>query len=397
VRPVSATASTIVGLGLCVSVLEGFDIQAMGVAAPGMNLMRALTGDQKGWVFSASMIGLVAGAMLGGFLADRIGRKLILIVSVLAFGVFSLATIGAESWLPLFAARIATGLGLGGAVPTLIAVAGEASRQGRRTVMTTMMFCGMPVGGAVAALAAQYLVPLADWRVIFVIGGVLPLGVAPLIMWLLPASLPTADAADQPPPSVLVTLFAAERVVATLLLWLAFMLTLICLYILLNWLPLLAVAKGVAKSDAGLASLAYNLGSVPGGVLLGGLVDRFGIRPVMLASFTAATITLAALSVVGGLLPIVVLSALAGWFVVGSLYVLYAITPNYYPKPVRGTGTGAAVGVGRLGSIIGPVVAGLLLGWGISADQVILLMAPAIFIGGVAVLALTWLGRPVVE
>ena len=388
------SVATVVAMGSCVAILEGYDIQAIGVAAPSMGLMQGFAPDAKGWVFSASMIGLVLGAMIGGWLADRIGRKPILLSSVVAFGVFSLATIWADGWWTLFLARIATGLGLGGAVPTLISVAGEAARRNRRTIATTAMFAGMPAGGTISALVVQYLVPLSDWRIIFVIGGALPLAVAPVIWALMPNLPPPEPDRQAARPSTLAALFGRERAVATLLLWTAFVLTLIVLYLLLNWLPLLAEAKGIAKTEAGVPSIAYNLGSIPGAILLGGLVDRWGVRPVMLASFGGAVLTMAGFAATSDFAAIIILSALAGWFVVGSLYVLYATTPAYYPRSVRNTGTGAAVGVGRFGSIVSPLIAGFLLRGGFSASEVMLLMAPVMLVGGAAIVALTFLGRP---
>ena len=394
--PVAVTkVSTIVALGLAVTILEGYDIQAMGVAAPKLIPLLGLTKYETGWVFAASMIGLVIGAVGGGWLADRAGRKPILILSVLAFGLFSFATLAVHGFVSMFAVRVLTGLGLGGAVPNLIAVANEVSKRERRTLIATFMFSGMPTGGACASLIAQFAGGAMDWRMIFIIGGALPLAVAPVIWLLMPETgRPVGDMGALSAREVTRQLLGPGQAAVTLLLWTGFILTLIVLYLLLNWLPLLAAAKGVSPQDAAAASLAYNLGSIPGSILLGLAVDHSGLRRPMLVSYIGAAIVMLILSRSSGYSAIILLSGFAGCFVVSNLYVLYGIAPIFYPRQMRATGSGAAVAVGRLGSIVGPLIAGALLSAGFSASTVVLVLAPVMLVGGAAVVALTYL-RPV--
>src|SRR5262245_28495295 len=163
-----------VALCLLCSVLEGFDIQALGVAAPRLAPEFGISREEMGWVFAISNIGLVFGAALGGWLADRVGRKPVFIFAGGAFGVFTLVVSLANSLTMLFVLRFLAGLGFGGAMPNMIAIATELSAPGRRAQTAAVMFCGMPIGGGLSALLTQVLRPDVDWRVLFVVGGVLP-------------------------------------------------------------------------------------------------------------------------------------------------------------------------------------------------------------------------------
>jgi AAHS family 3-hydroxyphenylpropionic acid transporter len=393
-KPRILSAGAIIALCAAIAMLEGYDIQAMGVAAPRMMPALHLNQQQAGWALSANMIGLVIGALIGGRLADRIGRRPVLAVSVAAFGLFSLATAWANGFESLVAIRIAVGLGLGGAMPNLIAIAAEVTPLGKRTAVTTIVFCGMSLGGAASALLARYAPHGLDWRWIFILGGAAPLLLAPAVGLLLPETrTPPGEGRARSASGVGNALFGEGRVWATLSLWVAYALSLIILYLMLNWLPLLVTAKGLAKADAPLASLAFNLSSLIGAPLMGALVDRYGVRWPMAAGYVGVVVSMSLLAGASGFGPIVALSGVAGFFVIGVQFCLYGLSPSYYPANVRGTGAGAAVAVGRLGSIAGPLVAGYLLGGGASAGQVVEAMAPVALIAGAAVVALSFLGR----
>ena len=381
----------VVLLCFLVAALEGYDIQAFGVAAPKLIATFGLSPGQQGWAASAAMVGLVVGAFGGGWLADRIGRKPVLVVSVAAFGVFSIVTALTQDYSGLLFARLATGLGFGGAMPNLIAIATEISAGSRRGATVTTMFCGMPAGGAAVALLARFAGPELDWRTIFMIGGVLPLALAPLLYVWLPETRP-APAADAD-HRLASTLFGEGRALATVLLWAVFALTLVVLYLMLNWLPTLVIAKGYTAQDGAAASLAFNLVSIAGALLLGFVVDRAGFRWPLTATYILLAGTMLALGFATGLTPILLLSAAAGFLVLGAQYSLYAVTPMLYPAHVRAAGAGAAVGVGRLGSIVGPLVAGELRQAGYSAGQVFGAVTPVLLVAAGAVLALSYIGR----
>ncbi|WP_156896156.1 MFS transporter, partial [Klebsiella pneumoniae] len=205
----------VVTIGLCfmVALMEGLDLQAAGIAAVGMAQAFALDKMQMGWIFSAGILGLLPGALVGSMLADRHGRKRILLGSVLLFGLFSLVTALAWSFPTLLLARLLTGVGLGAALPNLIALTSEAAGSRFRGRAVSLMYCGVPIGAALAA-ALGFSGLAAAWQTIFWIGGVVPLLLIPLLMRWLPESQAFQRAEASVP---LRTLFAPGQAAATLL------------------------------------------------------------------------------------------------------------------------------------------------------------------------------------
>lgn len=384
----------VIALCFCVSMLEGFDLQIIGIVAPQLIPYFKLSPSEAGQAFAASTIGLVIGAVLFGWLADRIGRKRVLIGSVAAFGVFSLATMVAQDYGHLYLCRLLTGVGIGGAMPNLIAIASEITPKEKRTGITALMFSGMPLGGGSVALIAL-LAPGLDWRTVFGIGGLLPLVLVPLLAFGLKEEIVAApaEAAPKSTANPMRVLFGHGRTPATLLLWVTYFLTLIVLYLLLNWLPTLVVAKGMSKADGSLVSLVFNVASVVGAILIGRSVDRFGMRWPLAVTYLLLVGSTMLMAQAPGLLTFAIAAGGAGFFVIGAQYSLYGVAPAYYPQGHYGTGAGAAVAFGRLGSIIGPMVGGQLLASGASPSQVIAAMTPVSIVAGLAVVALSFI-RP---
>lgn len=387
-----AGAGLVVAVCFLVAALEGYDIQAFGVAAPRFAPELGLDSAQLGWAGGVAMLGLIIGAFVGGWLADRYGRKPVLIASTACFGVFSVVTATSHDFNTLMLARLATGIGFGGAMPNLIAIATEISSPRRRAATVTTMFCGMPAGGATVSLLARFGGETLDWRTLFLIGGALPLLIVPVIMHLLPETRPKHDAAVD--RSMVRALFGEGRAAATLLLWVIFILTLIVLYLLLNWLPTLVVAKGLTPEDGSTASLVFNLSSIPGALLVGFIVDRIGFRWPLVVVFAGLAAALYGLGAAGALSAILILSGAAGFLVIGANYALYALAPVYYSPQVRAAGSGAAVAVGRVGSVIGPLLAGELRAANYTADQVLMALIPGVVVAALLVVVLTAVGKP---
>ena len=440
---VAAGGALTVALCFGVMVIEGFDIQAMGVAAPKLGPELKLSKDVLGEALAGSNIGLVFGAIVGGWMADRLGRKPVLIGAVILFGAFTLMTMMSKSFEMLFAARLLTGLGFGAALPNIMAIAADVARPDRRGSTSAMMFCGMPAGGSTVALLSwlQAGQAGADWRPLFLIGGLIPLFLAPALIFLMrETQKPTHEAASVAGalpwlaaiPIGLAAwyglerlgaikgfgsiagiaawlggvlgvlgaymivhrrpLFGGRRAAASLLLWVIFFPTLLILYFVLNWLPTLVGAKGF-PGDASLASVWFNLASILGAGVLGALVDRFGVRWPLTLAFAGLIGALIALGQATELWPILILSGAVGFFLLGANYALYGAAAIYYPAEMRGRGSGAAIAWGRLGAVAGPLVGGLLLQGGASPGAAVYAMAPYGVVAGFGVLLLTYLTK----
>jgi AAHS family 3-hydroxyphenylpropionic acid transporter len=382
-----------VALCLLCAVLEGFDIQAMGVAAPRLVPEFGLSPDQMGLVFSVSNIGLVIGAAIGGWLADRIGRKPVFIGAVATFGLFTLGVALANNFTMLFVLRFLAGLGFGGALPNMMAMATELSAPGKRAQTAAIMFCGMPIGGGFSAVVTQVLPPDVDWRALFVIGGVLPMLLVPALWLYMTETLRPEEHTTTKRHSTWHALFGDGRAKPTLLLWAAFLPTVLILYLLLNWLPTLVVAKGFDRSVAPQSAIAFNFAAVAGAILFARLVDKYGTRTPLVLAYAGLIGTLMALGPATNQGVILLLSGGLGFFLLGANYALYGVAGSYYPLEMRGTGSGASVAISRIGSIMGPLLAGVMLGGGSTATTVVQYMAPIAAAAGAAVVVLSFFPR----
>ncbi|KKJ07731.1 3-(3-hydroxy-phenyl)propionate transporter MhpT [Burkholderia gladioli] len=382
--------ATTLALCFAIALLEGLDLQSVGVAAPRMAREFGLSVSQMGIAFSAGTFGLLPGAMLGGRLADRIGRKRVLIASVALFGLLSIATAQSSSFAMLVVVRVLTGIGLGGAMPNLIALSSEAVPPRSRSSAVAAMYCGIPFGGVIASLIGVLLAGDTEWRHIFYVGGAGPLLLVPVLAMLLPESRAYLDVAGTRAAraSVAHTLFGGGRASATLALWISYFCTLIVLYFLLNWLPSLMAARGLDRAHVGLVQVAFNVGGGLGALGIGAALDRMRASRVVGGMYAGIVLSLAALAAAPGFASLAAAAFAAGMFVIGGQSVLYALAAIYYPTAMRGTGVGAAVAVGRLGSVVGPLAAAPLLAAGRSAPIVIGASIPVTLVAAVAALLL---------
>ena len=378
--------------------IEGIDLQSMGVAAPALAPQFGLTREQLGVAVAASPLGLFFGAFIGGRIADVWGRKVALLLATLVFGAFQLGTAWTTGFWSLVALRVLCGLGLGGAMPNLIALTSEASG-GRNNILNVVItIAGMPVGGTVASLIGFLAGPHGDWRIVFYVGGIAPLALAPVLAWGLPESqqfqaAKALGAGTRAP--VAQVLFGGGRTSATLLLWVAYFFTAFMTYLLLNWLPLLMGARGFSKTDALIIQILFNVGAAGGSTLLGLWMQRKPNRLLLFVCYAGLGTALVMISQIGADLTLAAAAAaLVGAFLLGAQYILYGLAPDYYGIAIRGTGTGAAVAAGRLGSIVGPYLGGWLLGNGASDAHVLEAMLPVTAIAALAGVGLMFFTRP---
>jgi AAHS family 3-hydroxyphenylpropionic acid transporter len=380
-----------IGLCLAIALLEGLDLQSAGVAGPRMAKEFSLAVAQMGWAFSAGAIGLLPGAALGGWLADRFGRKRVLMASVTLFGLFSLATTLVWNFEGLLVARLLTGLGLGAAMPNLIALCSEAAGPQQRSTAVGAMYCGMPFGAAIAAVIGMLGASPTSWRDVFYVGGLGPIVMVPLLGVFLRESQQfvaarAAQATRESVPGVSEALWRHGRARITLALWISYLGTLIVLYFLMNWLPSMVLSRGLTRVQSNIVLMMFNIGGGIGAVAIATIMDRFGRRRTVIGMYAGVALALAVLSGAGGAVSMACGGLLCGLFLVGAQSALYALAGHAYPTEVRGTGVGAAVAVGRLGSILGPLVAGQLFALGQSASMLVAASIPLCVIAALAAL-----------
>ncbi len=396
--PLKLRDATTFVLCFLAALVEGFDLQSAGVAAPKFGPVYALDPAALGWVFSANTFGLFLGAAIGGGLSDRVGRRVILIGSMFLFGLFSLGTAFSPSADVFIAMRFLTGLGLGGALPNLVAMTAETGSPENRARKVILITAGMPLGGALAGVLALIGAAL-DWKIIFWVGGIAPIVVGIAMLLLLQETRSVAQAQPSDATAHAATaraLFGGGRSVPTLLLWAGFFFTLVVLYLILNWLPSLLIDKGFERSDATLGTLLFSVGGSVGAVVLGVLMTHLGWRVIVTVSYACMAAAIFAMASIAHDIGAMLACAFAiGFFVIGAQFLLYGLSPTMYPSQYRGTGVGWGVAVGRLGSVAGPALAAGILAAGRSASDVMLAMLPVIALAFVAVFILTW--RPATE
>lgn len=381
---------------LCVlgALIEGYDLQAAGLAAPKYGPAFALQSQQVGYTFTANTLGLFIGAVIGGRLADRIGRRAVLIGSMAVFGVFSIGSALSGSFEVLTLMRLLTGVGLGGAMPNLIALISESGSRDTIAMRVTMMTAAMPAGGALAG--ALVLSTDMSWQMIFHVGGWLPIGLALMMLVALPESREYQAAkqdretgGDVVPASSVHAWFGEGRARATLFLWVCMLGTLTALYLLLNWMPTLLVGKGFSRPEATLIALTFSVGGALGAILLGMAMKRLAALWLFVGVYIAMGLALWGLALVERDLALAMLASLvAGVFVVGAQFLLYGLSPTLYPLSVRGTGVGGAIAVGRIGAVLGPLAAGQILAAGYGASAVIYALIPIIALALLAAIGL---------
>lgn len=399
----------------CVAFLDGLDSQSIGVAAPFIAKGLHLDKGQIGYMFSAAVLGAVVSAMLLGSLADRVGRKPVLIGSVILIGVGTIATAYAWSFEALLAWRALSGVGLGGAVPCFIALASEYSPRRRRATITSLLWAAFPLGGMIGGFTNAAMLRYFDWHVIFLVGGAAPLVLAVVLAVWLPESARflVKNNKRQPALARLIArlelpsqvryvmdderqqgapfrrLFAEGRATATALLSLTFFTSFGALAVTVLWVPVLLRADGMAAADTAIVIGFHGLGALIGMAIVGRLIERFGGSRVLVPALIAGAAATAATGVAGGaVLATSVAVALIGLFVGLGASGAIALAVLFYPADMRSTGTGWSMGMGRLGQVITPILIGALTQHGLSTPEVLFALACAPALGALAVVAM---------
>lgn len=374
--------------------LDGFDNGVIGFVAPLIGPQWGVSMPAFGPVFGAGLFGLMIGALASGPLADHFGRKLVVLASTLIFSLFALGTALVHSIDQLYVMRFITGLGVGGLMPNSIALTAEYAPRRIRATVVAIMFLGFPLGAGGGGFVGAQLIPSFGWQSLFVLGGLLPLILLPIAIFMLPESirflvthgkrsnhvaallnrLTNSSAYNGAENFVIaeekkLTGFTVQyllrhgRATNTILLWITFFCNLLVIYFLNSWLPSILRDSGVPIPDALRLTGAVSWGGIVSTLLLGPVVDRFSAPRVVTLLYLGAAVFVFAIGLSGNnILLLAVTISLCGACVIGGQSFINVMSAVIYPTAIRSTGVGWALGIGRVGAIIGPVLGGFLLG-----------------------------------
>lgn len=408
----------IIALCMLVTLLDGFDQFSLGFVAPALKAEWHLSAQQLSYIFTASVLASVAG-VLGGPLADRIGRRWLVIGSTAAFGVFTLLSCTATSADQFFVWRALTGLGLGAAVPNVIALCAELSPKRTRSTVVVVLICAVPFGAALAGFVSAQLLPLYGWRSLYIAGGLAPCLAALLLIALLPESIRMLalrnTAASQAsilallrkirpdwtaPASAIFyvpeeglarnpvgRLFEKGRAAGTLLLWLIMAMNILEITFLGVWLPSLIIRSGLDGSVPSHVTSVMLIGATIGSVVVGRIVDRLGNFSILVPVHLAGAVAVASMGfAMGNVGAMYVAAFLIGIFVNGGQGGADGMLTAFYPTSIRSTGISWALGAGRLASTAGPLLGGLMLSLGFSTQAIFVLAGLPVVISSLAIL-----------
>lgn len=409
----------VVAVALCILLLavDGFDVLSISFAAPGIASEWGIDRVALGLVLSMELIGMGVGALIVGDVADRLGRRPTILLSLVLVSVGMFLAAAATSVTLMSVYRFATGIGIGGMLAATTAVAAEYANDKHRSMAVSLMAGGYPLGAIVGGVIVSVLLAWFSWRSVFLFGAVVTAAFIPIVWLLLPESvsflverkprdalervnrtlqrmghasieaLPENKGATKPPG--VTRLFEPGLAKTTTLLTAAFFAHIMTFYFIVKWIPKLVVDMGYAASLAGSVLVWFNVGGLLGAILFGVLTHRFRLRALVMAA-----LLLSALAVVAfgqgpaDLLRLSITAAVGGLFTNAAVVGMYALFAQKFPTHVRAGGTGFAIGFGRGGAALGPIAAGLLFAAGGTLGMVALIMASGSFIGALALGAL---------
>ena len=395
-------------------VFDGYDLAVAGVAMPAIMKDMGVSPTQAGFMASSALFGMSFGAIFLGTLSDRIGRRGVIVMCLLLFSVFTAAAGLADDPLIFGAMRFLAGLGIGGVMPNVIAEMSEYAPRRMRATLITLMMCGYAVGGILAAWLGKAMIAQHGWQAVFY-AGLAPVVLIPFILRSLPESMPyllsrgrqdalraiaaRLDPSNPPGPSATFALsdsgtpdtapvrhlFADGRSMGTLMLWTTYFMCLFMVYALSTWLTKLMASAGHSLGSAMTFVMVLNLGSIIGALGGGWLADRFQIKHVLVVMCLLA---FASISLLGQPLPealLYVVVGLAGATTIGTQTVTHACTGQFYPMTIRATGLGWALGIGRIGAIIAPILIGILVSLSLPLEMNFIAIAIPALIAAVAI------------
>ncbi len=424
-HPLSGYQWRIVALCFLIVFLDGLDTAAMGFIAPALSQDWGIDRASLGPVMSAALIGMVFGALGSGPLADRFGRKWVLVVAVFLFGVFSLASAYSSNVNQLLVLRLLTGLGLGAAMPNATTLLSEYTPERLKSLLVTSMFCGFNLGMACGGFISAKMIPLLGWHSLLMVGGILPL-VLSLVLWIWlpesarfltvrnrgierirkvlapisPLTVASANAFSVPEQNsvkgrnVLQVIFSGTYSVGTLLLWLTYFMGLVIVYLLTSWLPTLMRESGASMEQSAFIGALFQFGGVLSAVGVGWAMDKVNPHKVIgVAYLLAGVFAYCVGQSLGNVTILATLVLLAGMCINGAQSAMPSLAARFYPTQGRATGVSWMLGIGRFGAILGAWAGATLLGLGWNFEQVLTALVIPAALASIAVLIKGWVSH----
>jgi len=417
--PMSSFQIAAVGTCVVLNMLDGFDVLVMAFTAASVSAEWGLSGTQLGALLSAGLLGMAAGSLLLAPWADRFGRRPLIVFGLVLIGIGMMASAFARDVSELAATRVLTGAGIGVILASMSVITSEYSSDRWGSAAISIMTTGYTIGVTVGGVIAAALIGISGWRAVFFCGGLMSLLLLPVVLWRLPesldfllaerprhalrklnhlmramghpvlSSLPEPDFPAAQAQRGLRLLISRETLRSTLFIWTAFFLLMSGFYFVMSWTPKLLVQGGLSPSEGITGGVLLNLGGIGGGVLFGLLASRLGVKGMTAAYLLLSSATLALFGVFAEQLATALFVAvLIGACVTGAMAGLYSLAPLLYAPGARVTGVGWAIGIGRLGAIVAPLLAGALLDQGWTGANLFYLFCLPFLLSLLAILAL---------
>lgn len=365
--------------------LDGMDVLIISYTAPAIAKAWSISPANLGIVFSSGLVGMTVGAIFLAPLADRFGRKPLMVLAALLMGSCIYLTSYATDINVLMIYRFISGLGIGTMMASTAAITAEYAPERTRDFWVSTVVAGYPVGAVLTGISSAKIIAESGWEHLFELAGIATFLIVPVLLFLLKES-DEFKAKAKPEDAKLRALFTSEFKMSTWQLWSALFLSFTTLYFLMNWIPKLATNAGLSMELAIYSGTIFNLGAIVGIPVQGYFSSRFGLKKSIGTLLLITAVLLGIFGLFSGSNLILVVLFFLGFGVQGSFVGLYAVAARMYPTAFRSTGVGWAIGMGRLGGIIGPVLGGLLVGLGFGMGQSFIFFALPSFIAGLITL-----------
>jgi benzoate transport len=396
------------------NMLDGMDVLIISYTAPSIAAEWAISPEMLGVVFSAGLLGMTAGAMFLAPKTDVIGRKPMILLCAAIMGASIMATAYAQTITVLYILRFISGLGIGAMLASTPALASEYTPNRTKDFWVSLVISGYPMGAFLSGLVAAAVIPTYGWRTMYLVAGVATFITIPLIYFLLSESLeflfktqpknalarsnrilgkmgldplthlPEVRTEKNIKAASIYSLLTADRKAATLMLWTAFFMSFVTLYFLTSWIPKLAAITGLSLELAIYAATVFNLGSFAGILTQGYFSGKLGLRKVIGIFLIGAAVLMMTFGAFAGSALVLVLFGFIGFAIQGGFVGLYSVAARIYPTEVRTTGIGWAIGAGRIGALVGPLLGGVLIGMEIPITLNFVIFAIPAIVAGIA-------------